>query len=431
MAKVGNLQSGYQGKLDGQTYYKGADGKTVVRKITTPKNPKTLAQRVQRVITKTVGDNYKVMKALADHSFEGRSMGYECANRFRSLNAIRMRERAAYLQEQGISLYEYYNFAPIGSTSFVPAAVFVSEGSLKQVYASISGAVGLVAVSGNSYADVINSLGAQRGDQMTFVTVEKDINNHLTFNYVRVILDPRNENGGAPLSSEFITNNAINCPNSRNNGNFGALSFENGGINFKLTSGTVVAVGIIMSRKADSKWLRSTCQLVLSEENLAGDLVSLMEAAESTGVAQLDVESEMYLNNAGQGGAEGTSAPATGGGDSGGSTGATAMLANNIYINGAGQTIGGGSSNVTSLTSFAFNGQNLDHATFKMTKNGGADVQPTTATASQVSWTIADAAVGDIYRFFMGPTQKYTVTIVAAGGGGNGGGNGDSDGDAI
>lgn len=127
MAKVGNLQSGYQGKLDGQVFYKGADGKTVVRKITTPKNPKTLAQRVQRVITKTVGDNYKVMKAICDHAFEGKSMGYECANRFRSLNAIRMRERAAYLQEQGVSLYEYFNFQPIGATQFRPAAVFVSE----------------------------------------------------------------------------------------------------------------------------------------------------------------------------------------------------------------------------------------------------------------------------------------------------------------
>ena len=67
MAKVGNPQSGNVGKLDGQVYYKGADGKTVVRKITVPKNPKTLAQRVQRVIAKTVTENYKVMKAICDH----------------------------------------------------------------------------------------------------------------------------------------------------------------------------------------------------------------------------------------------------------------------------------------------------------------------------------------------------------------------------
>lgn len=415
MAKVGNLQSGYTGKLDGQTYYKGADGKTVVRKITVPKNPKTLAQRIQRVITKTVGDNYKVMKALADHSFEGRSMGFECANRFRSLNATRMRERAAYLQEQGISLYQYYNFAPIGSMNYAPAAMFISEGSLKQVFPTIGGVIGRVSVPENTYQSVINALGAQRGDQMTFVTIEKDVNGNYTFNYARVILDPRNENGAAPLSSAFIADNAINCPNSRNNGQFTTLAFESEGISFKLTSGTVVAVGIIMSRKADSKWLRSTSQLVLSEENIGSDLCSLMDAAESDGTVQLDVESEQYLNNAGEGGAEGTSSPATGG-DS-------PVLSNTITVNGASQSIGGGSANLTSLTSFAFNGQNLGSTPFKMTKNNGAAVEPTTATASVVSWTIADAAVSDVYRFYMANELKYTITIISSGGGGGGGGD--------
>lgn len=414
MAKVGNLQSGYTGKLDGQTYYKGADGKTVVRKITVPKNPKTLAQRIQRVITKTVGDNYKVMKALADHSFEGRSMGFQCANRFRSLNATRMRERAAYLQEQGISLCQYYNFAAIGSMNYAPAAVFISEGSLKQVFPTIGGVIGRLSVAENTYQSVINALGAQRGDQMTFVTIEKDASGNFTFNYARVILDPRNSDGAAPLSSAFITDSAINNPNARNNGNFATLAFENAGISFKLTSGTVVGVGIIMSRRADSKWLRSTCQIVLSEENLGADLCSLMEAAESDGTVQLDVDSEQYLNNAGEGGAEGTSNPATGG--------ATPMLATNVTINGASQQIGGGSSNLTSLSNFAFHGQNLENEDFKMSKNNGADVQPTSHTASLVSWTIADAAVGDVYRFYYGTELKYTITIVSSG---SGGGSGD------
>lgn len=415
MAKVGNLQSGYQGKLDGQVYYKGADGKTVVRKITVPKNPKTLAQRIQRVITKTVGDNYKVMKALADHSFEGRSMGFECANRFRSLNATRMRERAAYLQEQGVSLYEYYNFAPIGSMNFAPAAMFISEGSLNQVYPIILNTVGHVDATANTYKAVIDALGAQRGDQMTFVTIEKDASSNFAFKYARVILDPRNSDGAAPLSSAFITDNAINCPNARNNGNFVTLAFENGGVNFKLTSGTVVAVGIIMSRKADKKWLRSTSQLVISEENMGSALCSLMEAAEADGTVQLDVESEQYLNNAGEGGAEGTSSPATGD--------TTPSLSNIVTINGADQQIGGGSSSLTTLTSFAFKGQHLENEDFKMTKNNGADVQPTSHIDTLARWTIADATVGDVYRFYYGSELKYTITIISAGGGGGQGGD--------
>lgn len=416
MAKVGNLQSGYKGKLDGQVYFKGADGSTIVRKITTPKNPKTLPQRVQRVITKTVGDNYKVMKAICDHSFEGKTMGFECANRFRSLNATRMRERAAYLQEQGVSLYQYYNFAPIGSTTFHPAAVFIAEGSLKQVYPSITGANALVAATANTYGDVINALGAQRGDQMTFVTVEKSANGDYTFQYVRVILDPRNENGAAPLSTPFIDSNAINCPNSRNKGNFAALAWD-GGIKFKLTSGTVVAVGIIMSRKSESKWLRSNCQLVLSEENIGADLVSLMGAAESAGTVQIDVESEQYLNNAGEGGAEGSSTEA---GDPD-EPATVATLGNNVSINGASQAIGGGSATVDTLSSFAFGGSGLSNAEFHMTKNNGASVQPTTHGDSSVAWTITGSAENDVYRFYMGDTLKYTVTIASTGGD-NGGG---------
>ena len=410
MAKVGNLQQGYVGKLNGQAYYKGADGKTVVRKITVPKNPKTLAQRVQRVITKTVGDNYKMMKAIADHSFEGKSMGYQCANRFRSLNASRMRERAAYLQEAGVSLYSYYQFERLGSTKITPAAVFISEGTLNQVTAMISDNKAKVVVSANTYAGVISSLRAQRGDQMTFVTVEK-VGDDYEFHYARVILDPRNENGAADTSVAFIDNNAIGSPNSRNKGSFVVLNYSGGNIEFKMTSGNVVAAGIIMSRKSDSKWFRSTCQLTINEAGFGSDLLSLMAAAEdSDSTFQIDVESEQFLNNAGTGGSAGTSTPA--GGES-----STPTVSTTARINGASQSIAGGSANVTSLTSFAFQGSNLSQGSYHMTKNSGASVQPSSTTDSAVTWNISEATVGDVYRFYVGDTLKCTVTVVSAGGG--------------
>lgn len=409
MAKVGTLQSGYTGKLNGQCYYKGADGKTVVRAITTPKNPKTLAQRVQRVITKTVGDNYKAMKAIADHSFEGRSMGFQCANRFRSLNANRMRERASYLQEQGISLYGYYNFEKIGSTKFVPSAVFISEGTLTQVAAQISSAQLKVAASTNTYQGVIDAIGAQRGDQMTFVTVEK-VGDEYQFKFARVILDPRNENGAADLSVPFIQGTQINCPNSRNKGTFNVLQW-NGGIQLKMTSGNVVAAGVVMSRKSDGKWFRSTCQLVLDEDGLGADKLSLMLAAEESNEGtQIDVESEQFLNNAGTGGSEGTSDPTP-------TPSQQAVISSSALINGASQNINSGSTTVASLTSVRFNGSNLNNATFKMKKNNGADVAPSQHLDSQVSWTIADSADSDVYRFYMDDALIYTVTVNTSGGG--------------
>ena len=410
MAKVGNLQQGYVGKLDGQVYYKGADGKTVVRGLTIPKNPKTLQQRVQRVIAKTVSENYKAMKNIADHSFEGMSLGFQCMNRFRSLNMQRIRERAAYLQSEGISLYEYFNFIPLGSTTFAPAAVYISDGTLNQVYANIDAQFrGSIAVAGNTYQDVINALGAQRGDQMTFVTVEKDTNGKFVFHYCRVILDPRNENGAAPLSSPFIVDNAIGTPNSRNNGNFGLLQYADNAVKFKLTTGDVAACGIIMSRRVGNNWLRSTCQLALSEDAIGNKKVSLLSAAD-VNVVSLDLDSEMYLNNAGVGGSEGSSTAAP--------ESTTPVLSNSANIGGASQSIAGGSVSVTALPYVILNGSNLDGATFKMTKNSGADVAPTTTSASSVRFDIAGAAVGDIYRFYMDDTLKLTVSVIQAGGGG-------------
>lgn len=421
MAKVGNLQQGYKGKLEGQCYFKGADGSTQVRKITTPKNPKTLAQQVQRVIAKAVQANYKVMKNIADHSFEGKTMGFQCMNRFKELNMKHIRSRAVYLQEQGISLYEYYNFIALGANAYRPTAVFISEGSLNQVYTAINSSfVAEVEIGGNTYGDVINALGARRGDQMTFVTVEKDLHGKYTFHYARVILDPRNANGAAALTVPFIADGAIGNPNSRNNGSFGALSISGTKLQFKLTSGTVVAAGIIMSRRSNNDWFRSTCQMALSESALGSDALSLLAAAETSkqGAAMLDLDNDAYLNNAGEGGSQGTSTPAPAPSD-------LPILGTSAVINGATQNIAGGSVNVTSLTSVVLRGQNLTGSSFKMTKNAGADVAPTSSSATEISWTIADAAENDVYRFFMDGNQVLQITVVAAGGGG-GNGNGES-----
>ena len=49
-------------------------------------------------------------------------------------------------------------------------------------------------------------------------------------------------------------------------------------------------------------WLRSNCQLVLNEAGFGRDLCSLAEAVEkSYAVADVDIESELYLNNSGGG----------------------------------------------------------------------------------------------------------------------------------
>ena len=404
MAKVGNPQSGNVGKLDGQVYYKGADGKTVVRKITVPKNPKTLAQRVQRVIAKTVTENYKVMKAICDHSFEGKSMGAQCSNRFRQLNMQHLRSRAAYLQEQGISLSTYYNFIGLGTTlSYAPGAMYVSEGSLRQVFAGIDANLkGQVVINGNTYGDVINALGARRGDQMTFVTIEKDANGNYSFNYARVILDPRNGNGAAALTEAFVVDGLINCPNSRNRGAFAGLVVEDDTLKFKLTNGSVIACGIIMSRREGDKWFRSTCQLALSEVGLGDDKLSLLDAASTDEAVALDLDSEAYLNNAGEGGTEGSSSSVPSGP-------VVTTINDNATINGASQSIAGGSVAVSQLSSITITGEHLDQGMITCVADGETTVEPSSATATAMSWAPNLGPGTHTFVFKKGMTTFLTI----------------------
>ena len=322
---------GAEGRIGKITYYR-SNGNTVGREIVSVKNPKTDLQTLLRVIAKQVTDNYKKFKAICDHSFEGVTNGMQCSAKFRSLNMKALRSRAAELQQAGQSLAQYYNFQPVGSIKWVPGRTILSQGQLTKIVTDVhSDGMGLylggVAVAENTYAGVCAALGAKRGDQLTFITVEKQNDEYIVMKS-RVILDPRNADGsGAAMTSEFITGNAINLPNWKNDFQFSYLDFAGGKVNFAhgANGATLVASAIIASRKDGNDWLRSNAELTVSEEACGSDKCSLWDAiGGSYSADSVDLESELYLNNAGVGGgASGgtTGNGTTGGGTSGGTTG--------------------------------------------------------------------------------------------------------------
>ena len=179
MAEANFQNYGASGKVGNQVYYRSANGKTVVREKVTPKNPKTTAQTLQRVIIAQVGLMYKAFKSICDHSFEGVTMGAKCANKFRKLNADYYRRRAYELNQQGIGLDSFYNFQPIGSSRFVPSAAILAQGQLPQVFPTIgddelrTSVAKVAGVSANTYEAVAAALRAKRGDQVTFITVKQ------------------------------------------------------------------------------------------------------------------------------------------------------------------------------------------------------------------------------------------------------------------
>ena len=335
MSKVGFWLKGSTGKLAGTTLYKGANGETIQREIVSPSNPKTMAQNIQRVVMSTVGAAYSVMKAICDHSFEGVKKGQETMSLFMSENIQKCRAAVEEMQSQGVSFLNMYSFVPVGmKRAFAPNQYLVAMGSLPQVKTNwVEDAEShiiyptIVALASKStYADVINTLGLKRGDQLTFCTVKQGTSiQESQFNYARVILDPTDPETflPLPLTTAFLDENGkVNKPSVRNEGNFKFL-FNASGLRFwyedrYTTEEDAVAGFVIVSRKEGDTWKRSTTYVAYPGETAnAYSMQQCLDMIDNGAQHQIYAGSDQYLNNAGQGG--GQAAADTGGSSSGGS----------------------------------------------------------------------------------------------------------------
>ena len=393
------------------------------------KNSKSSAQTLQRILVKVVGTAYAKLKEICSHSFEGVSTGRKCSNRFRSVNLNYLRERAATLQNSGQSLSQFYQFMPIQSEKWSPFAVIISQGHLPEVKVGIDAEGGhkaYVNTPSRTYADFVRSWGLQRGDQVTFVTVQKHEGKY-EVNYARLILNPRNADGsGAPMTTEIVNSQGeFPCSNRRNQLNFSRFEFDTDHFNFVLgRGGDVVAAGIIVSRRDKSgDWFRSNCQLVLNEAGFGSDLCSLAEAVEkSYTTSDIDMESEYYLNNAGAGGT-GTTGDVTPSGGGGGVEPGQPGYNTTARINGVNQNIAGGSVTATApVTSVAVSGTTLGDVVFTAKVDGTGDaINPTSHDANGASFTGLNVEAGHTLTVYRGGTTWFTITAQAAGGGDTGG----------
>ena len=387
------------------------------------KNPKTNAQTLQRVLVKAVGMLYAMLKFICNHSFEGVSNGFQCMNKFRKVNLKYLRERAATLQSSGQSLYQFYQFMPLQSDKWTPFAAIISQGHLPSVSVGIDAEGGhkaYVNAPSHTYADFVNTWGLQRGDQVTFVTVQK-LDGRYEVASARILLNPRNADGsGAPMTTEIVNSaGEFHCSNWKNHLNFSTFEFDTDHFNFVLgRGGDVVAAGIIVSRKDRSGgWFRSNCQLVLNEAALGSDLCSLAQAVESSYAAyEIDMESEFYLNNAGTTGT-GSTSDVTPGGGSGGVTPGQPSYNTSATINGVSQSIAGGSVNATApITSVAVSGSNLGEVEFTAKVDGTGDaISPASHDANGATFTGLSVEAGHSLVVYHGGTVWFTVTAQDSG----------------
>ena len=310
MAEMTKDMYGAIGRVGNKTYYQRM-GKTIVRTITKPKNPKTEGQSMHRVLVKAVNKSYSKLKAICDHTFEDYNNGFECMNKFKKVNLKYLREHAIALMDSGQGLDGFYQFAPIDSEKWTPFAAIISEGHLPEVTVDINAAEGhkaYVSTPGPTYADFVTAWNLQRGDMVTFVTVQKREGKYEVA-YARLVLDPRNADGsGASMTMEIVDGQGgFPCANRKSQLNFSTFAFDIDHFNFVLgRGGNVVAAGIVISRENEGgNWLRSNCQLLINEAGLGSDLCSLAKAvAYSYKTPEINVESELYLNNADEDGTQ-------------------------------------------------------------------------------------------------------------------------------
>lgn len=434
MAKVGFWLQGATGKLAGSKLQNGVNGTVISDNTKKPKNPKTVNQTLQRVLMNTVSQGYAGMQPIVYHAFEGVSEGAKSMARFQSLNLQYFREKAAEVGEE--QLGNYVNFVPVGQKGIRPAAFIVADGKLPRIAMTINASYqAVMAMTANTYADILAKYDLQRGDQLTFVAIVESTEYPGSFiaKYARVILDPRNVDGtAADLSSAFISGSSINLPNSKNSGNFGLLEYSNGMVfNFKANE-KVCSVACIVSREVNGEWKRSFAQMVVSEAAIAGTSISLSRAIylSRNGDGLSLTSGNAYLNNAGTGGSQ-SSTSGSGSSQEEIDQEPVSFPDNEVAFTANGSvsssSVAGGSVTVTGpLTQMQFSVSLNGTAANLKVYNGAEEVGTVTLPAQgTIQWdgNVANGNTLTVKKVIDGTETTWFTVAVAAGQDGNGGYN--------
>lgn len=300
----GNMLLGHARGKVGSLVFSRSNGKQVVRaKADVVKNPKTEAQKIQRILLNTVAQAYSKMQAICDHSFENVNPGQDSMSYFLRQNLNALRTKVSEAVAGGATLEEIFSFAPIGTALFVPNDYLISKGKLPKInVADASSDDEMTALIANgTYEDVINAYGGQRGDQLTFVAVVGSGIDNCVFKFARIILDPTDAAGNQlPLSTNFLDGSAVNAPSPRNEGTI-SFSVAANGLSFTFGDTYMFAAAVIVSRKGENEtWQRSEATLVAnpSSSELVYSLQNALDVSDANGI---DTLNSRYLNNSGNG----------------------------------------------------------------------------------------------------------------------------------
>lgn len=247
------------------------------------KNPRTLAQMRQRMVMTTIGAAYSYLKVIADHSFEGKTVGQQCMAEFMRLNLIKFRDPS----KNGSASYAYNSYK---DKLINPMRYILSRGSLPEMpfvvntqnQIELQYNVSTLATA----QDVYNAMGIQAGDLITFVwmvgqaSLTRGVFNYTParLNIVRLYAD---KTGSVANPHDAFTFDA-------NHSDLDISVTFSGGV-LKLASTEANLGAVILSRQVGGTWLRSNSTMAGNKSIIAGVTVE----------SQLNtypIESELILN---------------------------------------------------------------------------------------------------------------------------------------
>lgn len=252
-------------------------------RVSKVKNPRTISQMRQRMLMATIGAAYSYLKAIADHSFEGKTVGQQNMSEFMRLNLNKFRD-AAQNSNAAYAMNAY------GDKLINPMRYILAKGSLPALPYVIN-STNQIELSYNvedvSTAEkVYDAMGIKKGDMVTFCWVVGNASlvagvfkyTPNQFNIVRLKADKAGAVANPHDAFSFESNHAdldINI----------VLSAKV----LKLTTSEANFGAVILSRQNAGTWLRSDATMVGNKSIIAGVSVGNQ-------LATYPIESELILN---------------------------------------------------------------------------------------------------------------------------------------
>lgn len=297
-----------RGSVGDVTFYRGYGQQIARARNRNPRNPKTSAQTMQRMILATASRAYSRLKSITDHSFQGISYGGRSQQYFlkRAMEDIRNWVAATLpiTGEYPEDLRDprlYRGLAEPNASYHAGVGLLVSSGSLPTIEAVTSAAEGAdpvitrwgSEVVGESIQSMMDAVGAIPGDQITILVLSSRGVLHRS----RIVIRPDATTAELAAEYDYAVVAAAYDAEKTELSQFMSLDIEGSSLVIS-SNDDPIASTIILSRKVGDVWQRSTQRLYWSLD--AGDYAPTDVIADAwlAGTTQIDSDNPYYLNQA-------------------------------------------------------------------------------------------------------------------------------------